>query len=268
MPPVISCSLPRGRLTQASSCQRTRSTIAGAFNPADRYHDRSDRSPCSVSSSTTSRVHTRPVAAKDCPSSSANCFATNTTAEACATGSSRTWSSRRSGAGSVVLDGRTSAPAAKRCACTPGCPNRPSTSAGSSAARSPRRRRPRRVKRSIISGSDSPSVCNHPIGSDAQKAGDCSGSTTTGLSRRTDNRAATLDENRPSATPTPTRTTTPTSATTCCRCSATAASPPKYFDGPRAARLTHPGSITSSRGDTSATARTTGSNSRASRAGS
>ena len=57
-PPVS----PPGWLAQPSSCQRTRSTIAGADIPAARYQARSHRSPCSVSAVTTSRVHTRPSA--------------------------------------------------------------------------------------------------------------------------------------------------------------------------------------------------------------
>ena len=63
---------------QASSCQRTRSTIAGADIPAARYQARSLRSPWSVSAVTTRRVHTRPSAASPATSWSARCLPTNT----------------------------------------------------------------------------------------------------------------------------------------------------------------------------------------------
>ena len=236
------------------------------MSPPERYHDRSDRSPCSDSSRTTNRVQTRPSAASDSASSSASCLAMNTTAPDWASGSSSTWSSRRSGAGSVVLDGRTSAPDARRWAWTPGFPKRPRTSVTESAERSPRRRgaQPREQLDQFRLGltqrlqpADRQPAQNGPI--HRRRRPPAADRRTAGALRRwmrighRRSRHPTPPHRSGNAWPRRRRDVRPPRHR-----------PPKYRDGPRASRLIQPGSITSRRGDRSATARTTGSNSRAS----
>ena len=165
-----------------------------------------------------------------------------------------------------MLGGRSSTPDASRWAWTPGFPKRPSTSQTGRAARSPRRRRPNRAKRSISSGSR---LAQRLQPADRQRRAERCGlpgvdhaATAAGVHCLIESRAAT-------PTRTDHRRCRPRRlARAATSRSPSASSPPKYRDGPRAAKAIQPGSITSRRGDSSATARMIDSNSRASRLGS
>ena len=171
----------------------------------------------------------------------------------------------------MAAGGRVSPPVASRCACSPSLPNRARTSLASSAARCPSVRKPSRRNKSINSGVVSPSSLNQRTGSGATNRDESPEGTTIAFPvdiERAARLAAIAEAERPSAIPTPTEAPPVASRTIDTSRSAIGRSPPKYRDGPSAAKHNQPGSTTSRRGAISATARTIGSNSRASRSGS
>ena len=252
----------RRLVSQASSCQRTRSTVAAGVSGSAHRQIRCSSSPAAVWAVTPSRVHASPWPAKVACSRSARPRAANAAASTRSTGGSSSASTVSSSGGRRRSGGRGSSPRASRWQSTASAPNRDATSAGSSAANAPRLRSPRRRRRSTraersMSGSRSSSSTP----SAARKAGVSPGATAT--ARRAASTAANSPSANPACTSTPVR-----AATWSTSRSAAVSSPPNQLAGPREGSATRPGRRISTPGASSSTATTTGSNARASRSGS
>ena len=119
-------------------------------------------------------------------------------------------------------------------------------------------RKPKRPKRSTVSTVMPPTCANDATGNANKNCCAMADSTTHGVPRDTAKCAAAVAAKRESATPTPNGESTTRQSS--CNMRATATSPPKYREGPRAAITTVPTSSTSTNGEMVVRLRTTCSN--------
>ena len=140
--PAVRRSGHRRRVSQASSCQRTRSTVPAGVSGSAHRHTRCSCSPEAVRAATPSRVQDSPCPARVRCSRSASPRAAKAAASTRSTGGSSSISTVSSSGGRRRTGGRGSRPRASRWQSTASAPNREATSCGSSAPNAPEAAQP------------------------------------------------------------------------------------------------------------------------------